>query len=101
MFFAVLAEVCLGLEPHEGDGFVIITAASDQGMVDIHDRRPVVLSPEHAREWMRKDLDYQSATGLALSCSRPTENFEWHPVGKSVGNIKNKRVKPISLLVDG
>ena len=41
IFFAALAEVHTGLEPHEGDGFVIITAASDQGMVDIHDRRPV------------------------------------------------------------
>ena len=41
MFFAALAEVHTGLEPHEGDGFVIITAASDQGMVDIHDRRPL------------------------------------------------------------
>ena len=36
MFFAALSEVHPGLEPHESDGFVIITAASDQGMVDIH-----------------------------------------------------------------
>jgi len=50
MFFAPLAEVHQGLEPDPQDGFVIITADSDQGMVDIHDRRPVVLSPEHARE---------------------------------------------------
>ena len=34
MFFAALAQVHPGFEPHEGDGFVIITAASDQGMVD-------------------------------------------------------------------
>jgi putative SOS response-associated peptidase YedK len=42
MFMAALAEVRPGLEANEGDGFVIITAASDAGMVDIHDRRPVV-----------------------------------------------------------
>lgn len=30
-------------EEQKGDGFVIITADSDQGMLDIHDRRPVVL----------------------------------------------------------
>ena len=100
MFFAALAEVHLGLEPHEGDGFVIITTASDQGMVDIHDRRPVVFSPEHAREWMRKGLDCKSATGLALSCSRPTENFEWHPVENNIGNIKNQGTKLITPLVD-
>ena len=44
IFFTALVEVHPGLEPHEGDGFVIITAASDQGMVDIHDRRPVVFT---------------------------------------------------------
>ena len=45
MFFAALAQVHIDLEPDDGDGFVIITDASDAGMVDIHDRRPVVLSP--------------------------------------------------------
>ena len=33
MFFGALAQVHPGLDPHDGDGFVIITAASDQGMV--------------------------------------------------------------------
>lgn len=36
-------------EEQEGDGFVNITGDSDQGMVDIHDRRPVVLPPDLAR----------------------------------------------------
>ncbi|MCH4878515.1 SOS response-associated peptidase [Pseudomonas sp. TMW22090] len=35
-------------EPGEHDGFVIITADSAGGMVDIHDRRPVALTPELA-----------------------------------------------------
>ena len=34
MCLAALAEVHTGLVHHEGDGFVIITAASDQGIVD-------------------------------------------------------------------
>ena len=90
MFFAALAEVHTGPEPHEGDGFVIITAASDQGMVDIHDRRPVVFNHEHAREWMRNDLDQANAEGLVLECCQSTEDFEWFPVGKRVGNVKNQ-----------
>ena len=36
--------------PGEDDGFVIITAESAGGMVDIHDRRPVVLTAGVARE---------------------------------------------------
>ena len=77
---------------------MIVTAASDQGMVDIHDRRPMVLSPEHAREWMGNNLERKIAEELALSCCQPTENFEWHPVGKAVGNVKSQGpelIKPL------
>lgn len=56
MFFGALAKVHPGLDPHDGDGFVIITAASDQGMVDVHDRKPLVLTPEHARKWIEPGL---------------------------------------------
>ena len=52
LFFAALAEVHGGFEPDDRDGFVIITAAADEGMVDIHDRKPLVLNPDLAREWM-------------------------------------------------
>jgi putative SOS response-associated peptidase YedK len=39
-------------EPSEHDGFVIITADSAGGMVNIHDRQLVTLSPKLAREWL-------------------------------------------------
>lgn len=35
----------------ESEGFLIVTVANDEGLVDIHDRRPLVLSPEAARGW--------------------------------------------------
>jgi putative SOS response-associated peptidase YedK len=92
MFFAALAQVkpATGLEGNEGDGFVIITAASDSGMVDIHDRRPLVLSPEMAREWLDPDVSPARAEKIARDCSRPTEEFEWFTVGKAVGNVRNQ-----------
>ncbi len=40
----------------EAEGFLIVTAAADKGLVDIHDRRPLVLVPDAAREWMRQDV---------------------------------------------
>jgi len=98
MFFAALAKVHPGLEQNEEDGFVIITAASDQGMVDIHDRRPVVLAPEHAREWVESDLDARRAEELALECCQPTEEFEWHPVSTAVGNVRNQGAELIKPL---
>ena len=99
MFFAALAEVHTGLDPHEGDGFVIITAASDQGMVDIHDRRPLVFKPEQAREWIKYDLEQIRAEVLALECCQLTEDFEWFPVSKIVGNVKNQGPELIKPLV--
>ena len=90
MFFAALAQVHPGLEPYEGDGFVIITAASDQGMVDIHDRRPLVLAPEHAREWIDPALSAVRAEDIAKNLCLPVDAFEWYPVSTAVGNVKNQ-----------
>jgi len=89
VFYAALAQVHDGLEEHEGGGFVIITANSDQGMVDIHDRRPVALSPEHAREWLDPELSPERAEELAVDCCQSTEEFEWFKVSKDVGSVKN------------
>ena len=89
MFFGALAQVHPGLDPHDGDGFVIITAASDQGMVDIHDRKPLVLTPEHAREWIDPNFTPARAEEIAKECCQPVEDFEWYAVGKAVGNVKN------------
>ena len=90
MFFAALAEVHQGLEPDLQDGFVIITGDSDQGMVDIHDRRPVVLSPEHAREWVDPETTPERAAEIAKERCRPTEEFTWFEVGRDVGNVRNQ-----------
>ncbi len=40
----------------EAEGFLIVKTAADKGLVDIHDRRPLVLPPETAREWLRQDV---------------------------------------------
>ncbi|AKF53343.1 Uncharacterized protein ALO42_02594 [Pseudomonas syringae pv. atrofaciens] len=76
MFFAAFAQVHSGVEPHEGDGFVIITSASDAGMVDIHDRRPVVLTAEDARAWLDSETTPQKAEALAKEHYRIVDDFE-------------------------
>lgn len=90
MFYGGLAQVTTGQEPSDEDGFVIITAASDQGMVDIHDRRPLVLTPEYANEWLEPDLSPDRAAEIAMECCAPVEHFEWYPVSKAVGNVRNQ-----------
>lgn len=50
----------------EHDGFVIITADSAGGMLDIHDRRPMVLAPDLAREWLDLATPKERAEQMVL-----------------------------------
>ncbi|MBC3436047.1 SOS response-associated peptidase family protein [Pseudomonas sp. BW16M2] len=90
LFFAALAEVHPGIEPDEHDGFVIITGAADQGLVDIHDRKPLVLSPALAREWIDSATSEERANEIVQTVCRPASDFKWHPVDKQVGNVRNE-----------
>ncbi|RYE61896.1 MAG: hypothetical protein EOO82_00895 [Oxalobacteraceae bacterium] len=90
MFFAAMAEVHQGLEPDLQDGFVIITADSDQGMVDIHDRRPVVLSREHAWECVDPATTPERAAEIATECRRLTQQFIWLEVNEDVSGERNQ-----------
>lgn len=88
-----------GREPGEHDGFVIITADSAGGMVDIHDRRPVVLTPELAREWLDPSTPKERAEQIALHQGEPAEAFEWFKVDRAVGNVRNQGpdlIRPIA-----
>jgi putative SOS response-associated peptidase YedK len=65
-------------------GFVLVTDDASGGMLDIHDRRPVVLTAEDAALWMDPDLSPQQAIELARHAAVPSEEFEWHKVSKAV-----------------
>ncbi|MBF8764229.1 SOS response-associated peptidase family protein [Pseudomonas putida] len=99
LYFAALAEVHQTLEPDERDGFVIITAAADQGLIDIHDRKPLVLAPHLAREWLDPATSAQRAEAIVTAGCRPATDFRWHPVDKAVGNVRNQGaqlIRPIA-----
>lgn len=98
MYFAALGQVRPGLEPDERDGFVIITAASDAGMLDIHDRRPLVLTPELAREWIDPQTPTSRLAQIAQEGCRPVSDFRWHAVGRDVGNVRNDGARLIEPL---
>ncbi|ENP7130880.1 MULTISPECIES: SOS response-associated peptidase [Raoultella] len=82
----------------EAEGCLIVTASADQGLVDIHDRRPLVLMPEAAREWMRQDVGSKEATEIAADGSVSADHFTWHPVSRSVGNVKNQGAELIEAI---
>ncbi|MBK2664347.1 SOS response-associated peptidase [Klebsiella pneumoniae] len=87
IFMAAISSVPFERED-EAEGFLIVTAVADQGMVEIHDRRPLTLSPEVAREWLLQDIWGKEATEIAADGSVSADHFAWHPVSRAVGNVK-------------
>ena len=71
----------------EGGGFVIVTAAAEGGLVDVHDRRPVVLAAADAALWMDNGLPSEQAEQLARSLALPPDAFEWYEVSKDVNKV--------------
>jgi putative SOS response-associated peptidase YedK len=65
-------------------GFVIVTAGAEGGMLDIHDRRPVVLNAEDAALWMDPAISPEQAIELARQAAVPADAFEWYKVSKAV-----------------
>jgi putative SOS response-associated peptidase YedK len=87
MLMAAITNFRPDKELHDGSGFVIVTAAADAGMVDVHDRRPVVFSAEDAQLWLDPALSPQQAEQLARSMVVPAEAFEWYQVSKEVNKV--------------
>ncbi|RXJ10719.1 DNA breaking-rejoining protein [Lelliottia nimipressuralis] len=75
---------------NDQEGFLIVTAAADEGLLNIHDRRPLVFSPNTARKWLRENTAGKEAEDIAREGSLSSEDFTWHPVSLAVGNPKHQ-----------
>lgn len=89
LFFAAIGNAPYD-KANDHEGFVIVTAASDKGLVDIHDRWPLVLTPEAALAWLDPTTTVDEACDLAHKGARTADEFRWHPVSPAVGNPKNQ-----------
>ncbi|ATQ78017.1 DUF159 family protein [Massilia violaceinigra] len=89
LFMAAIGACGSEREQAAESGFVIVTADAEGGMVDVHDRRPIVFSAEDAALWLDPDLSAQQAEQLARSVALAPDAFDWHPVAKDVGRASN------------
>lgn len=67
---------------------VITTTTSNGDMVGIHDRMPVILSPECRTKWLQSD-PIPSEERLKILCSSPDATLTRWLVGKAVGSVRN------------
>jgi putative SOS response-associated peptidase YedK len=70
-------------------GFVLVTDAAAQGMLDIHDRKPVVLDAADAALWLDPALSPEQALQLARSTALPPDAFDWFKVSPAVNRAAN------------
>jgi len=84
LFMLAIANFGTFTENRAEAGFVIVTDAAAEGMLDIHDRRPVVLEAADAAVWLDPGLAPDAAIELARNAALPPEAFEWFKVTPEV-----------------
>lgn len=80
-------------------GMAIVTDQSAGGMVDVHDRRPIVLTADNALEWLDPSVPFDQAKQI-LSAARPESAFHWWQVTRAMGNWRyqlNDASEPIDV----
>lgn len=65
----------------------ILTAAARDGLEEIHDREPVMLTPETITPWL--DPNRTSPDEILPLLNEPGPELSWHPVTKAVGSVRN------------
>ena len=74
--------------------FSILTTTPNELMSSIHDRMPVILSPEDEQKWLDKPSREEL---LELLKPYPVEKMKAHPISKLVNSPKNDNKEIISL----
>ena len=68
-------------------GLVIVTATPEAGLIDVHDRRPLVLAPNHARAWLNAGSSNAEVKHTAFAAAVPTDHFTWYPVSNAIEKL--------------
>lgn len=90
LFLAALANVAPANELKASNGFTVVTADAQGGVIDVHDRRPVVLTAADAALWLDEELAPEQAEVLLRSLALAPESFSWFKVDRSMGNVRNQ-----------
>ena len=89
--FAGLFEVWRGPEHDEPPLLTctILTTVANQAMSEIHDRMPVLLTPQHWQEWIDPQIE-DAASLLASLPETPSELLTIYPVSTAVNNSRSR-----------
>lgn len=86
--FAGLWETWTGPNGEEMDTAAIVTTAANKTVADIHDRMPVMLSPDQFELWLDSDRVRDREAAEILK-PLPDDAVEAHPVSHAVNHVAN------------
>ncbi|WP_156566092.1 hypothetical protein [Metakosakonia massiliensis] len=89
LFMAALGHAPFDAD-HGGEGFFILTSASNKGLPDVHERRPVVADADAALEWLHPGTSTGNEEHIIAGAALPETAFIWHPVAAGIGNPRNE-----------
>ncbi|MFL6710247.1 MAG: SOS response-associated peptidase [Massilia sp.] len=89
LFMAALAHFGAPAEHPETNGFTIVTADAGGGLLDVHDRRPVVLDARDVPLWLDPATPAEQAEHLLRAVALGPDSFAWHQVDRALGNVRN------------
>jgi len=98
MVFAGLWETWKSPEGEVVESCTIITTASNRLLVGLHDRMPVILSPDEYRTWLERTTTDPTSLKKMFQ-PYPADLMEMYPVSPLVNNVKNdgpELVVPVS-----
>lgn len=87
MFLAALTNLRQDKPAPADAGVVIVTAAPETGLIDVHDRRPLVLAPADARAWLETTRSSAEIKQLANACAVSVDHFTWYPVSNAIEKL--------------
>lgn len=85
-------------EQEYGAGVALLTTESAGGMLDVHDRRPIVLTADDARIWMDLTRPKDEIEEFVRNVALPADAFTWYEVTREVnkaGNQSPAMVEPL------
>jgi putative SOS response-associated peptidase YedK len=101
MYLAALTSIQRDEDAAEpGAGFVIVTSVADEGLVDVHDRRPLVFAPATAKRWLDVQASNEDIGELVRTDGVPASHFVWHRVTSDVNRATNDEPRLIEPLAE-
>jgi putative SOS response-associated peptidase YedK len=85
--FAGLYEIAHDADGKEIKSFTIITTKANQSMGGVHERMPVILSPEEESIWLNHDTESEKL--LELLDGYSSETFEHYEISNKVNSASN------------